>query len=484
MKTAWQRAELDCFGLAIVLHAESGNTRTLTVAELLTRLGLPAFASGQPLPYLAKPTLRAGVLQLVLNDQEHEVLLDAKPALRVFHKSSMVMTCQNDQLGLIRDGAVVTCGSEIVWVGSADDVASCGVDLANAEYIDLEGRLLTPGLVDCHAHPLFAGDRANEFARRARGDHYLDIAREGGGINATLNPTRAASIAQHVALCSRRMSRALAWGTTTMEAKSGYDLRVEGELRLLQIARMMGALQPVSVSPTLLGAHLVPPEYATDRGAYVRAVCEEMIPRAAQEELADAVDVYCDEGAFTLAETREILRTAKQHGLGIKAHIGQFADLGGAELLAELGASSGDHLEEVSEAGIAAMAKAGVVATMLPGACVQLRMQPPPVAKLRAAGVKMALASDLNPGTAHSESLPVPMWLACTHYGMTVEEAWLGVTQVAAAALGRSNIGRVAPGMRADLVVWDAESPAEVASHFAVNLVHQVYGGALGGIIG
>ncbi len=384
------------------------------------------------------------------------------------------MTCAASGLGIINRGTVAVAEGRIAWVGSDADFASCTIDLSDATSVDMQGRLLTPGLIDCHAHPLFAGNRANEFARRARGDHYLDIAKEGGGILATLLPTREASFEDHVALCLARLEHSLAWGTTTMEAKSGYDLSVEGELRLLRIAGKVNSLQPIDLVPTLLGAHLLPPEFADDRAGFVRSVTTEMIPRCAAEGLAGAVDVYCDKGAFTLAETRTILEAAKASGLAVKAHIGQFEDLGGAQLLAELGGLSGDHLEEVSAEGIAAMAKANVVATMLPGACVQLKMTPPKVKELRSAGVTMALASDLNPGTSNSENLALAMWLATTHFEMTVDEAWLGVTRHAAQALGRTDIGTIAPGQQADLVIWDAETEAEIPYHFGINLVHQV----------
>lgn len=394
------------------------------------------------------------------------------------HGCGFAMGCNGGPdapLGLIKNAAVLIDGGKITWVGPESEVSQAGLDLSNATRHDLEGRLLSPGLIDCHAHPLFAGRRAGEFERRARGDHYLDIAKEGGGIKATVGPTRSASTDELVELCVQRCQRALAWGTTTMEAKSGYDLSVAGELRLLEVAQIANQKQPVDLVPTLLGAHVIPAEFQTDRAGYVQCVIDEMIPVAASKGLAHAVDVYCDEGAFSLAETRQILVAAKQAGLAVKAHVGQFADLGGPQLLAELGGLSGDHLEEISAEGMAAMAQAGVIATMLPGACVQLRMQPPPVAALRSAGVKLALASDLNPGTAHSETLAVPMWLATTHFSMTVEEAWLGVTRHAALAIGQSDIGGIFPGARADLVVWDAELPAEIPYHYGINLVHSVY---------
>jgi imidazolonepropionase len=224
---------------------------------------------------------------------------------------------------------------------------------------------------------------------------------------------------------------------------------------------------------------VIPPEARADRDAYVEKLVGELVPRVAASRLAASVDVYCDEGAFTLAETRALLEAAKRAGLAVRAHVGQFADLGGAELCAELGALSADHLEQVSDAGIAALAQAGTVAVMLPVACVQLGMTPPPVATLRAAGVPLAVASDLNPGTGWCEGLQVPMWLATTHYGLTVEEAWLGVTRVAAKALGREDLGVITPGAAADLVVWDTDQPADLPYRFTTPLVRDVVvGGA------
>jgi len=258
--------------------------------------------------------------------------------------------------------------------------------------------------------------------------------------------------------------------------KSGYDLTVEGELRLLRCIARSAARGAPRVVPTLL-AHLVPAEREGDRATYVRELCEQLIPSAARERLATSVDIYCDTGAYTLAEARAILAAARAAGLAVRAHAGQFMDLGAAELLGELGAWSADHLEQVSAAGIAALARAGTVAVMLPGACVQLRLPVPPVAQLRAAGVPMAIASDLNPGSSYCEVLPVQMWLATTHFAMTVEEAWLGVTRHAARALGESTAGVLAPGRAADLVVWDCTEPADIAYRYgsAGGLVREVY---------
>jgi imidazolonepropionase len=406
-------------------------------------------------------------------------LFDDVPTLAI--TGARLATCDGDPgdpLGLASDRAVVCGGGRILWIGPTGELAGCSLDLAGAERIAAAGALLTPGLIDCHTHPLFGGDRAGEFAMRAAGADYREIAAAGGGIRATVGPTRAASFADHVALTSERCRRALAAGTTTLEAKSGYDLTVDGELRLLEVAGVVDSLEPIDLVPTLLGAHVIPPELdagsETDRAAYVAEVAGPMVRGAAERRLAASVDVYCDDGAFTLAEARHILEAARAAGLDVRGHVGQFADLGGPQLLAELGACSGDHLEQISTDGMAAMAAHGVVAVMLPGACVQLRMKPPPVAALRDAGVIMAVASDMNPGTSFCETLAVPMWLATTHYQMTVPEVWRGVTREAARALGRHDIGVIAVGARADLVLWQTDEPAEVPYRYGANLVDRV----------
>jgi imidazolonepropionase len=275
-----------------------------------------------------------------------------------------------------------------------------------------------------------------------------------------------------------RLELALRGGTTTLEVKSGYDLTVAGELRLLRCVANAGRAQ--RLVPTLL-AHLVPPDRRDARDAFVRELVEQLVPQVAAEKLATSVDVYCDEGAFTLAETAAILGAAKQAGLAVRGHVGQFADLGAAELLADLGALSADHVEQISDAGIAALAKAGSVAVMLPGACVQLRLPVPPIAKLRAAGIPMAIASDMNPGSSNCETLPIQMWLATTHYGMSVEEAWLGVTRHAAKALALDplRVGTLAGNAPADVVIWNCDDPAQVPYRYGTNLVDRVFFGGI-----
>ncbi|NVB82191.1 MAG: imidazolonepropionase [Kofleriaceae bacterium] len=380
------------------------------------------------------------------------------------------MTCDPSRsgLGIVDRGAIAIDAGVVSWVGPNDQRPH-----ADRE-IDARGRLVTPGLVDCHTHAIFAGDRANEFGMRAEGRTYLEIAKAGGGINATLGPTRAASDDELIALMNARLDLALAGGTTTIEIKSGYDLTVDGELRLLRCIQRASAMRNQRLVPTLL-AHLIPPERRDSRDAFVAEIHEQLIPKVAAERLATSVDVYCDEGAFTLAETTAILRAAKAAGLAVRGHVGQFKDLGAAPLLAELGALSADHVEQIDDAGIAHLAKAGTVAVMLPGACVQLRLPVPPVGKLRAAGVPMAVASDMNPGSSNCETLGVQMWLATTHFAMTVEETWLGVTRHAARALGLSGVGTLVKGAPGDVVVWNCDEPAHVPYRYGTNLVGAVF---------
>jgi imidazolonepropionase len=365
-------------------------------------------------------------------------------------RNARLLPCTRD-LEIFEKAAVVVKDGRIAWVGRDAHVSP-----GHLEVLDARGALVSPGLVDCHAHPIFGGDRAGEFAQRAQGISYLDIAKAGGGIASTVRATRAATDEELLAGTKARLARAIAAGTTTMEAKTGYALDVAGELRLLRLLRQVET--PMKLVPTLLGAHAVPP--GADRHAWVTACAGELLEGA--HGLAFAVDVYCDEGAFTLAETATILGAARGRGFAVRAHAGQFADLGCAGLVAELGGLSADHLEQVSEEDAKKMAAAGVTAVLLASACVQLKLPPPPVARLRAAGCRIALGSDLNPGSSHTSSLPLQMWLATTHLGLSVEEAWLGVTRNAARAAGRPEAGQIAVGAPGDLVLWSVDDPAAV----------------------
>lgn len=385
--------------------------------------------------------------------------------------NARVMTCDPARhgIGMIDHGAIVIAGGAVTWVGHSAERPHVEREL------DAGGRLVTPGLVDCHTHAIFAGERASEFGMRAAGKSYLEIATAGGGIAATLGPTRASSVAELVSVLGERLDAALAGGTTTIEVKSGYDLTVDGELRLLRCVATAAAARSQRVVPTLL-AHLVPPERAGTREAFVVELCDALIPRVGQHRLATSLDVYCDEGAFTLGEARAMYGAARGAGLAVRGHAGQFRDLGAAELIGEMSGWSADHLEQISDAGIAALARAETVAVMLPGACVQLRLPVPPIERLRRGGVAMAVASDLNPGSSYCETLPIQMWLATTHFGMTVDETWLGVTRHAARAL-RVAAGTIVRGARADLIVWACDDPAYVPYRYgaATQLIDAIF---------
>jgi len=366
--------------------------------------------------------------------------------------------------GEIRDGAIAVTGGRIDWVGKRSDWSG----KAAVEH-DARGAWITPGLVDCHTHLVYAGTRANEFERRLKGATYEEIARAGGGILATVRATRAASEDELAALASRRLAQWLAEGVCAVEIKSGYGLETEAELRMLRAARFIGVNMPVTVRTTFLGAHAVPEEFRGRSDDYVTHVCEEMLPAAAP--LADAVDAFCEGIAFSFKQTARVFAAAKRHGLAVKLHADQLSDTGGAQLAAQFGALSADHLEYTNEAGIEAMAKAGTVAVLLPGAFYFLReSKRPPIGALRRHGVPIALATDHNPGSSPLASLLLAMNLACTLFQLTPEEALAGVTRNGARALGLLETnGTLEPGKRADLALWEIDSPAELAYAIGVN---------------
>ncbi len=367
-----------------------------------------------------------------------------------------------DPLGVVRDAAVlIDDGGRVAFAGPRADLANDRVPPGTPR-LSAAGALVSPGLVEPHAHPIFAGSRAGEFALRARGATYLEIQAAGGGILSTVRATRAAADAELVATTRARLDRFAAHGTTFVEAKSGYDLSIEGELRLLRLLRATGG----AIAPTLL-AHVPPPPELDggDRATFVRRFCEEAIPRAAAERLAEAVDVYCDEGAFTLAEARTILEAARAHNLALRVHAEQFTHTGAADLAAELGARSVEHLERPGDGTPARLAAAGTVVNLLPGAALTLRLPWPDARRLLAAGCTVALGTDCNPGSSLTESQPLMMSLAVTQLGMTVEEAWLGVTRHAARAVGRADRGHLGPGAVGDLVVWRSHDHRELVQH-------------------
>ncbi len=364
---------------------------------------------------------------------------------------------------VIEDAAIIIRDGAIRWIGPR---AALPAD-APQESRSLGGRWVTPALVDCHTHLVFAGDRSGEFEQRLEGASYEEIARAGGGILSTVHATRAASADELYAAALPRVQALAAEGVATVEIKSGYGLNIESELKMLSVARQLGEATPVTIRTTLLAAHTVPPEYRDDPDAYVDLVCNELLPEVAAGRLADAVDAYCESIAFSPAQIRRIFARADEMGLPVKLHADQLSDGGGASLAAEFGALSADHLEYTSLDGVRAMARAGSVAVLLPGAFLTLgETQLPPLGAMREHAVPVAIATDCNPGTSPICSLRVAMMLASRVFGMTPAECLAGVTREAARALGLDDRGTLESGKRADLAVWDVGHPRELAYWF------------------
>jgi imidazolonepropionase len=386
--------------------------------------------------------------------------------------ATMAGSGPNGGLGLIEDGIVATEAGRIVYVGPRADAPR----LDPAETIRCDSRWITPGLVDCHTHLVYGGDRAQEFELRLKGASYEEIARAGGGIVSTVKATRAAKPRDLVDQTLTRLDALIAEGVTTVEVKSGYGLDLDTEVKQLQVARSLAEHRDIGVVTTFLGAHALPPEANGDKDAYVELVCHKMIPAIARQGLADAVDAFCEGIAFSVEHTAKVFGAARAHGLPVKLHADQLSNLHGAKLAADHGALSADHLEYTDEAGAAAMAKAGTVAVLLPGAFYFIReTQVPPVAAFRKQGTAMALATDSNPGSSPLTSPLLTMNMAATLFRLTVEECLLGFTRNAARALGRDDIGVLEPGRRADLAIWSVERPAELVYRIGFNPLHQRY---------
>ncbi|HEX9243639.1 MAG TPA: imidazolonepropionase [Anaeromyxobacter sp.] len=414
-----------------------------------------------------------------------------RPKASLLVRNATVARCDRgaSDASILPGGAVAVDERRIVWVGPDRDL-DAAVDHEDAKVVDARGALVTPGLVDSHTHLVFAGERAGEFALRASGRSYLDTALSGGGIGVTTRATQAAPDAALVETAAARARRLLAQGVTTIEVKSGYGLTAETELRLLRIIHELGHLlwREVTIVPTFL-AHAVPPERQEDRDAFVGELCEKLVPRVAREKLAASCDVFLEEGAFTEPEARRILEAARTRGLVARLHVDQLKTSGGTRLAAELGCASADHLEWVDDAGIEALAKGGVVAGLLPLSTLALGGERwAPARKLLQAGVPLALASNINPGSAMSENVGLVLSLACMKLGLSPAEALVAYTAGGARSLRRGDVGRIAPGCEADLVVWGCSSVEHLAWHMAVNhaltvvkrgrIVHQALPGA------
>ncbi|MFL6690448.1 MAG: imidazolonepropionase [Alphaproteobacteria bacterium] len=393
----------------------------------------------------------------------------------VLWSNARLATMAGGGLGIITDGAIAARGGKIVYAGSASAMPPFDV----ADRIDCEGRWITPGLIDCHTHLVYAGTRAREFEARLKGATYEEIARAGGGILSTVESVRAASEQELIRQSVRRLDALLSEGVCTLEIKSGYGLSLAEEMKQLRAARALADRRKVDVSTTFLGAHSLPPEANGNKDTYVDLVCNEMIPAVARETLADAVDVFCENIAFSPAHTAQIFGAARRHGLKVKLHADQLSNSQGAALAARYGAASADHLEHTDESGVRAMADAGTVAVLMPGAFYFLReTKLPPIELLRKHNVPIAVATDCNPGTSPLTSILLCMNMGATCFWLTVEECLRGVTCNAARALGRDDIGTLEAGKRCDLAIWDIEEPAELVYRMGYNPLHRrVFGG-------
>lgn len=394
----------------------------------------------------------------------------------LLHNATLAGAETDQPHGLIAKGAVALEGARIAWVGPEADLPEA---LRTQEALDLGGRLLTPGLIDCHTHIVHGGHRAREFEMRLEGASYEEIARAGGGIVSTVTATRDASETALLASALPRVDALIAEGVTTIEVKSGYGLDLDTELAMLRAARRIAQARPIRVQTSFLGAHAVPGEYAGRADAYIDDLCIPALQAAHEAGLVDAVDGFCEGIAFTPAQIARVFDAARALGLPVKLHAEQLSNLGGARLAARYGALSADHLEYATDADAVQMAAAGTVAVILPGAFYTLReTQAPPIAAFRDRGVAMAVATDCNPGSSPMTSLLLAMNMAATMFRMTPEECLAGVTGHAARALGLRDTGALRPGLRADLAVWDVDSPAELSYRIGFNpLWKRIFGG-------
>jgi len=396
--------------------------------------------------------------------------MSGSPNSVLTHVNLATMVPAAGPYGLVPSGAVAIADGRIQWIGAASDLPLSYGDWASR---DLNGRMVTPGLIDCHSHLVFGGDRALEFEMRLKGASYEEIARAGGGIVSTVTATRAATQDELVAAALPRLDALIAEGVTVVEVKSGYGLNHKTELTMLRAARQLADLRPVVIKTTFLGAHATPAEYKGRDDAYIDEICIPALRAAFAEGLVDAVDGFCEGIAFDPVQIERVFKVAQQLGLPVKLHAEQLSHQGGTLLASRYGALSVDHVEYATNEDAQAMAAAGAVAVILPGAFYTLReTQAPPIKHFRTHGVPMALATDCNPGSSPMASVLLAMNMGCTLFRMTPEEALAGVTRNAARALGLSDAGQIAIGMRADLAIWDVKSPAELAYRIGFNPLH------------
>lgn len=381
-------------------------------------------------------------------------------AMDLLLTDARIATMTGADYGVIEDGAVAIANGKITWIGPQADLPDNSASTTRS----LDGRWITPALIDCHTHLVFGGDRAAEFEERLRGVSYEDIARAGGGIMSTVRATREASADELYAAALPRVQALAAEGVGTIEIKSGYGLSIESELKMLSVARQLGEATPVTIRTTLLAAHTVPPEYKDRADDYIDLICDELLPEVVAGRLADAVDAYCESIAFSADQVAKLFERSAELGLPVKLHADQLSDGGGATLAAEHSALSADHLEYTSLAGVSAMAQSGAVAVLLPGAFLTLgETQLPPIDTLREQGVPIAIATDCNPGTSPICSLRTTMMLAARQFKLTPEECLAGTTRAAAKALGLDDRGTLEAGKRADIAIWDISHPRELA---------------------
>jgi len=391
----------------------------------------------------------------------------------LFRNAQIATMTPGKPYGLIENGAVVISADRIKWVGAEKELPD---EYAGLQGKNLEGRLVTPALIDCHTHLVYGGSRATEFELRLNGASYEEIARNGGGILSTVTATRNASEDELLAQSLPRLDAFLAEGVATIEIKSGYGLDIETEIKMLRVARQLGKERSVRVKTSFLGAHAIPPEFSGKADAYIDFVCEEVLPAVHYENLADAVDGFCENIAFSPNQISRVFEKAKSFGLPVKLHAEQLSNLGGARLAAKYGALSADHLEFLDQTGVEVMGESGTVAVLLPGAFYTLReTQLPPLDSLRKAEVPIAIATDCNPGSSPLTSILLCMNMSCTLFRMTPEEALCGVTIVAAQALGIGDeVGTIEVGKKAELAVWNVDQPAELAYRAGFNPLEEM----------